>query len=493
MVGRNLTLKITGKNNQAAALVQKVWNFAHVLKDDGLAFMDYTEQITYLLFLKMVWEQRKSGASEIPSRYTWGALKNINDNAERLERYHEGLRELSEYGGLIGLIFTKPQSKINDPAKLQLLIQMIDSEDWSKLDVDVKGEVYEGLLARNADDVRGGAGQYFTPRPVIRAIVEVMRPEPMMRISDPACGTGGFLLAAFEYLRSKMDSIEETAYLRTRTLHGVDLVPNVARLCAMNLFLHGIIDTDPKQPVVSIGDSLVLKPEQVDMVLTNPPFGKKSSFTIIGEDGKSQTDKMSYQRQDFWATTSNKQLNFVQHVYSMLIETGRAAVVVPDNVLFEGGAGEKIRRTLLQRCDVHTLLRLPTGIWYSPGVKANVLFFDKRPVSNTPATKEIWIYDLRSNHNFSLRQNPIRSEDLTDFIHCYSADDLTRRKETALFRRFKYSEIIARDKANLDIRWEDKTTNAEQGLTPQETLKEILEDLEEAMREFAAAESEIRK
>src|SRR5215467_13122151 len=200
----------------ASTLVQKVWNYAHVLKDDGLAFMDYTEQITYLLFLKMAWEQRQAGANEIPSRYTWGALKNMSDNVKRLERYHQGLRKLSELPGLVGLIFTKPQSKINDPAKLHLLIQMIDSEDWSRLDVDVKGEVYEGLLAKNADDVRGGAGQYFTPRPVIRAIVEVMRPEPATRISDPACGTGGFLLAAFEYLKSRAADNKEAAYLRTK-------------------------------------------------------------------------------------------------------------------------------------------------------------------------------------------------------------------------------------------------------------------------------------
>lgn len=476
----------------AHQIVQKVWNYAHVLKDDGLAFMDYTEQITYLLFLKMAWEQRQAGASEIPSRYTWGALKSINNNAKRLERYHQALRMLSDYPGLIGLIFTKPQSKINDPAKLHLLIQMIDSEDWSTLDQDVKGEVYEGLLARNAEDVRGGAGQYFTPRPVIRAIVEVMRPEPAMRISDPACGTGGFLLAAFEYLKGRVVSAKEATYLRERTLHGIDLVPNVARLCAMNLFLHGI-GTDPRHPAVSISDSLESKAEPVDMVLTNPPFGKKSSFTIVGEGGKNQTDKISYQRQDFWATTSNKQLNFVQHVYSMLKETGRAAVVVPDNVLFEGGAGEKIRRTLLQRCEVHTLLRLPTGIWYSPGVKANVLFFDKKPVTKTPATKEVWIYDLRSNRNFSLRQNPIGPEDLTDFVHCYHADDRTRRKETVSFRRFKYSEIITRDKASLDIQWQDETMNAAHGETPQALIKEILEDLEEAMKEFAAAESAIRR
>jgi type I restriction enzyme M protein len=393
---------------------------------------------------------------------------------------------------LIGLIFTKPQSKINDPAKLHLLIQMIDSEDWSSLDVDVKGEVYEGLLARNADDVRGGAGQYFTPRPVIRAIVEVMRPEPMMRISDPACGTGGFLLAAFEYLKSRTTSPGKAAYLRTRTLHGVDLVPNVARLCAMNLFLHGI-GMDPKHKLVSIADSLESKAEPVDMVLTNPPFGKKSSFTIIGADGKSQTDKISYERQDFWATTSNKQLNFVQHVYSMLKESGRAAMVLPDNVLFEGGAGEKIRRALLEHCEVHTLLRLPTGIWYSPGVKANVLFFDKRPVTKTSATKAVWVYDLRSSRHFSLRQNPIRPEDLRDFVDSYRADNPARRKETTHFRPFKYSEIMKRDKANLDIQWQDESLNAPHNGTPQALMKEILADLEEAMREFAAAESEIRR
>jgi type I restriction enzyme M protein len=476
-------------SQQSSVLVHKVWNYAHVLKDDGLAFMDYTEQITYLLFLKMVHEQ---GKAEIPSRYSWDALKNIVDNTKRLERYHQGLRKLSEYPGLIGLIFTKPQSKINDPAKLHLLIQMIDSEDWSGLDVDVKGEVYEGLLARNADDVRGGAGQYFTPRPVIRAIVEVMRPKQMAQIFDPACGTGGFLLAAFEYLDGRTKKANEAAFLRTQALRGIDLVPNVARLCAMNLFLHGV-GTDHKHPVVTICDSLESKVEPVDMVLTNPPFGKKSSFTIIGADGKNHTDKISYERKDFWATTSNKQLNFVQHVYSMLKETGRAAVVVPDNVLFESGAGEKIRRALLQQCDVHTLLRLPTGIWYSPGVKANVLFFDKKPSTKTPATKEMWVYDLRSGRNFSLRQNPIKPENLMDFVQTYSADDLKLRKETACFRRFKYSEIMSRDKANLDIQWQGPAMKATQDETPQALMKEILEDLEEAMREFADADSEISR
>jgi type I restriction enzyme M protein len=477
---------------ESSTLVQRVWSYAHVLKDDGLAFMDYTEQITYLLFLKMAWEQRQAGAGEIPSRYTWGALSNIADHSERLARYHQGLRKLSEAPGVIGLIFTKPQSKINDPAKLHRIMQMIDSVDWSSLDVDVKGEVYEGLLARNADDVRGGAGQYFTPRPVIRAVVEVMRPTPFTRICDPACGTGGFLLAAFEYLKGKKLSAKETEHLKTKALHGVDLVPNVARLCAMNLFLHGI-GTDLKRPLIRIADSLESKSDPVDMVLTNPPFGKKSSFTVIGAGGKKQVDRISYERPDFWATTSNKQLNFLQHVYSMLEEQGRAAVVVPDNVLFEGGAGEKIRRSLLHHANVHTLLRLPTGIWYSSGVKANVLFFDKAPLSASPATEQLWVYDLRSNRNFSLRHNPIRSVDLKDFVNCYSVDDLTRRQETASFRRFRYGDIVATDRANLDIQWGQITSSTNHGPTPQALVKEILTDLEEAIKEFAAAEAEIRR
>jgi type I restriction enzyme M protein len=481
-------------SSTASALVQKVWNYAHVLKDDGLAFMDYTEQITYLLFLKMASERQSGEVTDIPSLYTWNALKQITDIRKLLDRYHQCLRKLSERPGLLGLIFTKPQSKINDPAKLHYLIKLIDSENWSGLDVDVKGEVYEGLLAKNADDVRGGAGQYFTPRPVIRAIVEVMQPEPLIHISDPACGTGGFLLAVFEYLNPRATKAKETVHLRTRALTGIDLVPNVARLCAMNLFLHGM-GTDPKHPVVSIADSLESMPkgDRVDMVLTNPPFGKKSSFTIIGKGGKNQTDKISYQRPDFWATTSNKQLNFVQHVYSMLKDTGRAAVVVPDNVLFEGGAGETIRRTLLQRADVHTMLRLPTGIWYSSGVKANVLFFDKRPAAKTPSTKDIWVYNLRDSRKFSLKSNPIRTDDLTDFIHCYCANDRSRRKETDHFRRFTYDEILARDKASLDIQWQPDPITPSTGGTPQALMREILAELEEAMKHFAAAEDEIRR
>lgn len=479
-------------SNKSTGIVQKVWSYAHVLKDDGLAFMDYTEQITYLLFLKMVWEQRGTATDDIPRRYDWQTLKNIEDKAKRLDRYHQGLRKLSEYPGLIGLIFTKPQSKISDPAKLHLLMQMIDSEHWSSLDVDVKGEVYEGLLAKNAEDVRGGAGQYFTPRPVIRAIVEVMKPEPTMRISDPACGTGGFLLGAFEYLQRNTPNALGHEYSRTPNLQGVELVPNVARLCAMNLFLHGVgINSD--HAVISIGDSLETKGATVNMVLTNPPFGKKSSFTVVGRDGKNHTEKISYQRPDFLVTTSNKQLNFLQHCYSLLNEAGKAAIVIPDNVLFEGGAGERVRRFLLQQCEVHTLLRLPTGIWYSPGVKANVLFFDKPSGSRRQENEHFWVYDLRSNLNFTLRHRPIRHEDLRDFVFCYCADDRSKRQESPRFRRFNVDEILTREKANLDIQFPIGNGDQLPGENSGALMQRILEDLEEAMREFAAAQKQIRE
>ena len=479
----------------ASALVQKVWNYAHVMRDDGLSFLDYTEQITYLLFLKLAWEQRDNQVScEIPSQYSWGKLKTIPNNAKLAERYQQALKNLSKQSGLLGLIFTKPQSKINDPAKLRRLIEMIDGEEWSKLDFDVKGEIYEGLLARNAEDVRGGAGQYFTSRPVIRAIVQVMAPKPNIRIADPACGTGGFLLAAYEYIMKEYPDLDSKArrFLNEKAIHGTDLVPPVARLCAMNLYLHGLGGGD--KALVEIGDSLLTKPAEVDMVLTNPPFGKKSSFTVISDDGKRDTEKIYYERKDFWATTSNKQLNFVQNVYSMLADNGTAAVVVPDNVLFEAGVGEKIRRALLNNCDVHTLLRLPTGIWYSPGVKANVLFFDKKPVAKKPQTKELWIYDLRTNQNFTPRERPITDDDLKNFIQVYEATKRSNRKESECFKCFSYADIMKRDKASLDIFWlkDDASMDTANLPKPDVLVAEIIKDLEEALCEFNAVENELK-
>jgi type I restriction enzyme M protein len=479
------------QNSQASRIVQKVWQYAHILKDDGLAFMDYTEQITFLMFLKMAWDQSvQSGESLIPLRYSWGTLLRIDDNKKRLIRYQQALRKLSNEPGLIGLIFAKPQSKISDPAKLHLLMQMMDGEDWSSLDIDVKGEVYEGLLARNADDVRGGAGQYFTPRPVVQAVVEVMRPEAAMTVADPACGTGGFLLSCFDYMNARANTPKEQAFIRTRAIHGNDIVVNVARLCAMNLFLRGV-GLDPNFPPVTISDSLERPSKKVDMVLTNPPFGKKSSFTIVGQDGKRLSEKFSYERPDFWATTSNKQLNFLQHIHSMLKPGGRAAVVVPDNVLFEGGAGERIRRALLASCHLHTILRLPVGIWYSPGVQANVLFFDKPKLKSIVPVKDTWIYDLRAGSNFSLRQNPIRDADLKDFIDAYRADDRDSRHQSSRFRRFSYDEIVASDRANLDMQWLRSSSVEPSEETAHSVLAQIVSDLNEAVRQFSLVEREL--
>jgi type I restriction enzyme M protein len=481
-------------SKKATALVQKVWNYAHVLKDDGLAFMDYTEQITFLLFLKMAYERELVGLENIiPKKYNWAELKKHSGDPLEVQ-YSKTLRELGKESGLLSVIFAKAQNKITDPAKLERLVSMIDSENWAGLDVDVKGEIYEGLLARNAEDVRGGAGQYFTPRPVIRAIVNVMRPEPTMHIADPACGTGGFLLAAYEYLVKSNPNLDRKTqrFINEEALHGMDIVPSVTRLCAMNLYLHGLGGTD--KTIVETKDSLAKKPPVANMVLTNPPFGKKSSITVINDEGKKETEKIYYERQEFWATTSNKQLNFVQNVYSMLTETGTAAVVVPDNVLFEAGAGEKIRRKLLMSCDVHTLLRLPTGIWYSPGVKANVLFFDKKPASKTPQTKELWVYDLRTNKSFTLRQNPIADDDLKDFVQSYQTLKRSKRKKTERFKCFTYDELVARDKANLDISWlkDDSLTDLENLPMPAVLAAEVIEDLEAALAEFSAVEEELK-
>ena len=475
----------------AAQLVQKVWNYAHVLKDDGLAFMDYTEQITYLLFLKMA-SERKTPLRQIPTQFSWTELLAIPNDSDLLAQYHKGILRLSEKRGLIGLIFTKPQSKISDPAKLRRLMKLIDSEHWSSLDVDVKGEVYEGLLARNAEDVRGGAGQYFTPRPVVRAVVEVMKPEPGMAIADPACGTGGFLVAAHEYLcRDERREIGKS-YDTATSIRGIDLVPNVARLCAMNLFLHNL-DRAGADSSVTIGDSLVEPMEPVDMILTNPPFGRKSSFTVIAEGGGKRREGISYDRTDFWATTSNKQLNFLQHVCASLKVDGKAAIVVPDNVLFELGAGEKVRRALLRSARVHTLLRLPAGIWYSPGVKANVLFFDKIQNGGRRAEEAIWVYDLRrSREVYSLRKNPIRDQHLVDFVESYCADRLEDRVETDRFRRFTHAEIAGRDGLNLDFRWSEDGDYASIDEQPEDLLREIVECLGEAMDEFHAADEELR-
>jgi type I restriction enzyme M protein len=474
----------------SSALIQKVWNFCHTLRDDGVGYGDYLEQLTYLLFLKLAHEYAQEPYhrdTHIPKGYDWSSLK--SKTGQPLEfHYLTILNKLGREPGMLGAIFFKAQNKIQDPAKLSRLVQMIDAENWIGLDADTKGDLYEGLLQKNAEDTKSGAGQYFTPRPLIQAMVECVRPEPMKTIADPACGTGGFFLGAYQWLTRPGTSLDrrQKEFLRYQTFHGNEIVPSARRLCLMNLFLHSIGDLDG-EPTVERADALIADSgHRFDYVLANPPFGKKSSMTITNAEGEEDRDALTYERQDFWETTSNKQLNFLQHIVTILKDHGKAAVVLPDNVLFEGGAGEKIRRKLLETCDVHTLLRLPTGIFYAQGVKANVLFFDAKPKDGRVKTRGVWIYDLRTNQHFTLKTKPLKVDDLRDFVACYHPENRHERRETERFRHFPYPDLIARDKASLDIFWlKDDSLDHLDDLPPPEVLaQEIIDHLEAALASF---------
>ena len=330
-------------------------------------------------------------------------------------------------------------------------------------------------------------------------MVDCARPTPGEKISDPACGTGGFLLVAHHYVSDHYDlDRDEKRALREETFSGIEIVDNTARLCAMNLFLHGIGGTTADAtPPIEVRDSLLAEPaEKVDLVLANPPFGRRSSVTIAGEDGRESRETQTIARQDFWATTSNKQLNFVQHIRSALKIGGRAAMVVPDNVLFEGGAGETIRRRLLEDCTVHTLLRLPTGIFYKPGVKANVIFFERKAASSEPATKELWVFDFRTNQHFTLKTKQMTRKDLEPFVEAYRpGEPLSARKESEQFKRWSYEELSERDGLHLDI-WADvkdeSLTDAESLPAPEVIADEIVEYLSSALAQFEAVASELR-
>lgn len=487
---------------QASTIVARVWNYCNVLRDDGMSYGDYLEQLTYLLFLKMDYENvnQLGKSTSIPVDFNWGSLRNLSgDDLEN--QYRQILANLGQGSGLIPVIFRKAQNKIQDPAKLKRLVELIDGETWIGLDIDVKGEIYEGLLEKNAQDTKSGAGQYFTPRPLIKAIVDVMHPTPGKTICDPACGTGGFLLAAHDYIANNnpLDR-DQWQHLNHDALSGWEIVDNTARLCVMNLYLHGIGVNGGSSPI-HVADSLAAHPgKYFDMVLTNPPFGKKSSITFVTDSGEIRRESQDIVRDDFWVSTSNKQLNFVQHVRSILEQNGRAAVVVPDNVLFEGGAGETLRRRLLKECDVHTLLRLPTGIFYAQGVKANVLFFDRKPASETPWTRQLWIYDFRTNVNFTLKTNTLKREDLDEFVECYNPKNRHERKANwteenpgGRWRVFDYDELIARDKANLDITWLRDESLEESDNLPEPALlaREIMEELKVALEQFSSIAEEL--
>ena len=472
-------------------LVSKVWNYAHVLRDQGISYRDYIEQITYLLFLKMDDERVTllGEASAIPPEWNWSHLSGKSGDELELQ-YRHTLENLARADGLIGTIFRKSQNKLSDPAKLTRVVSLIDTEGpWIGIGVDVKGEIYEGLLEKNASEVKSGAGQYFTPRPVIEAIIDCVNPQIGETVCDPACGTGGFLLSAYDHMKGQSQDRDMLRKLREETFFGADIVDEVVRLSAMNLYLHGV--GNGASPVRQ-ADALSSDPgDRFNVVLTNPPFGKKSSYTVVGEDGQVSTERENYEREDFKFTTSNKQFNFLQHIMTIMEVNGRAGVVLPDNVLFEAGkAGEGIRKRLLEGFNFHTLLRLPTGIWYSPGVKANVLFFDKKAASKEAQTKALWVYDYRTNIHKTLKTKKLVRADMANFVTCYQT-----RKETERFRRFTYDDLTARDKLNLDIFWlkDDSLEDIDNLPAPDVIAGEIVENLEAALDQFRSVTEELRE
>ncbi|MBT3304409.1 N-6 DNA methylase [Candidatus Woesearchaeota archaeon] len=488
-------------------IVNKLWNYCGILRDDGLSYGDYVEQLTFLLFLKMDDERTKppfNKKSKIPNEYNWETLLS-KDGVELEQQYLKTLNSLGKEKGIVGVIFRKSQNKIQDPAKLKkLIVELIAKENWLSLDTDTKGDAYEGLLEKNASDVKGGAGQYFTPRPLIDAMVKVMKPQPpgkeTYKIHDPCCGTGGFLLSAYNFILKhyKLDR-DQLIKLKSGSFSGVEIVPMAARLCVMNIYLHGLASDE--SPIDAGSDALKENPGPIfDMVLTNPPFGKKSSEKFVTDEGEAKTKDLNVLRDDFWVTSSNKQINFLQHIRSILKIKGVAAVVLPDNVLFEGGGSETVRKKIMETCDLHTILRLPTGIFYKPGVKANVLFFEKKGASPDAQTKEIWFYDLRTNMHFTPKENPFKYNDLKEFIECYNPDNRHERKELyskespdARWRKYTYEEILKRDKTNLDLFWiKDKSLDDLDNLPePNIIAQELVDDLESALEELKSISDDL--
>lgn len=459
-------------------LTKKVWNLATTLAGVGVGFTDYITQLTYLLFLKMDDENVEifGEDSSIPEGYGWKDLTE-QDGLELIKQYEETLKLLSSQENLIGTIYTKAQNKIDKPVYLKKIITMIDEEQWLIMDGDVKGAIYESILEKNGQDKKSGAGQYFTPRPLIQAMVDCIRPQIGETVCDPACGTGGFLLAAYDYMKHQSQDKSKRDFLRNKALHGNDITPLVVTLASINLYLHGV-GTD-RSPIVC-EDSLEKTPETlVDVILANPPFGTRPAGSV------------DINRPDFYVETKNNQLNFLQHMMLMLKTGGRAAVVLPDNVLFEGGAGETIRKRLLSEFNLHTILRLPTGIFYAQGVKANVLFFTKGQ-----PTKEVWFYDYRTDIKHTLATNKLERHHLDDFVKCYNPENINARTETydaeknpsGRWRKFPVEELTARDKTSLDITWIKQGSEEEK-----HTLAELMATIKEQSQNISSAVSELEK
>lgn len=439
-------------SSESPALVQKIWNYCDILRDGGISYGDYVDQLTSLLFLKMRDEQTKPPYNEkriVPEGYGWDSL--LTRRGSNLQSHYEKvLSTLSKQDGLLGLIYRDASNKIRKPADLEKLIHGLDSESWASLELDIKGEIYEGLLEKHSSEAKGTAGQYFTPRALISAMVEVLDPQPGETICDPSCGTGGFFLEARKYITTKYKPLDRNQrnHLEQSTFHGTDITPAIVRLCAMNMYLHNLGTVNQ----IRESDSLLQPSEnQYKIIMTNPPFGSAVSSTSR-INGKTIRERQSYERNDFWTTgTRDKQLNFLQNAYSSLKVGGRCGIVLPDGVLFGStNAHITIRDEMMKHCDIHTILRLPTGIFYANGVKANVIFFEKKShrEDGKPWTDTIWFYDLRTNMRFTQKENKMQRRHLDDFVKCYTAK---RRKQSERFRQYTYNEII--EKGSWDMVW----------------------------------------
>ena len=456
-----------------AALLKKVWDIANVLAAAGVGFTDYITQLTYILFLKMDEEKEELGLnSTVPEGYKWKNLVGLN-GTDLVEKYEEILRELSKDEGLIGTIFTRAVNKIDRPVMLAKVIEMVSEENWYMMEGDFKGAIYESILEKNGQDKKSGAGQYFTPRALIQAMVEVVDPKITETVADPACGTGGFLLAAYEHMKNQSKDIEKQQFLKNNALFGADNTSLVVTLASMNLYLHDIgVNKSP----IAYQDSLIDTSERMfDVILANPPFGTRPQGSV----------EVAVNRPEF-VKTSDNQVNFLQHIMSIVKRGGRVGVVLPDSVLTDMGATEKVREKLLKDFNLHTILRLPTGIFYANGVKTNVLFFEKGR-----GTKEIWVYDYRTGVKHTLATKPMTRAHLQEFVDCYCVGHEQDRVSTystdnpnGRWRCFSKEEV--RNADNLDFKWIDLEEKDER------TVTEILEDMQEESDGIAAAVCRLR-
>ena len=459
-----------------ATLVKKVWDIATVLASAGVGFTDYITQLTYILFLKMDAEKEELGlGSSLPEGCKWNDIVELNGE-DLVDKYEEVLKELSKDDGLIGTIFTKASNKINSPVHLAKVLQMVGNENWYMMEGDFKGAIYESILEKNGQDKKSGAGQYFTPRALIKAMVEVTDPKITETVADPACGTGGFLLAAFEHMKPQSKEIAKQNFLKNNALFGADNTALVVTLASMNLYLHDI--GTEKSPIICQDSLLDTSERMFDVILANPPFGTRPQGSVAVDSARPEFIK-----------TSDNQVNFLQHIMSIVKTGGRVAVVLPDNVLTDSGATAKVREKLLKEFNLHTILRLPTGIFYANGVKTNVLFFEKGE-----ETKDIWVYDYRTGIKHTMATKPMTRAHLDEFVNCFCSGHLADRTPTysaenpnGRWRKFSQDEVYSRDLLKLDFKWLDLEEKDDR------TIGELIADMQKKATSITDAVAKLQE